>query len=47
MSLEPFWTEINEMTLRQGDYLPQCLVPEFGVDLAAAGTYEVTANGTT
>jgi hypothetical protein len=31
--------EINETTLRQGDYLPQCLVPEFGADLAAAGTH--------
>lgn len=44
MSVEPFWTEINETALRQGDYLPQCLVPEFGPDLAAAGTHEVTAN---
>jgi len=44
MSVEPFWSEINESTLRQGDYLPQCLVPEFGPDFAAAGTHEVTAN---
>lgn len=26
MSMEPFWTEINESTPRQGNYLPQCLV---------------------
>lgn len=44
MSMEPFWTEINETALRQGDYLPNCLVPEFGPDLAAAGTHEVMAN---
>lgn len=44
MSVEPFWTEINESALRQGDYLPQCLVPEFGADFAAGGTHEVTAN---
>lgn len=27
MTIEPFWVEINEATLRQGDYLPGCLVP--------------------
>lgn len=37
MSVEPFWAEINEAALRQGDYLPSCLVPVFGPDLAAAG----------
>jgi hypothetical protein len=42
MTVEPFWTEINETALRQGDYLPHCLVPLFGPDLAAAGTHEVT-----
>jgi len=30
MSAEPFWVEINETALRQGDHLPQCLVPVFG-----------------
>src|SRR5207247_1878823 len=29
--------------LRQGDYLPRCLVPVFGPDFAAAGIHEVTA----
>ena len=27
MSVEPFWYKSNESTLRQGDYLPGCLVP--------------------
>lgn len=27
MTIEPFWVQINESTLRQGDYLPGCLVP--------------------
>src|SRR6266404_8372293 len=44
MTIEPFWAEVNEATLRQGDYLPRCLVPVFGADLAAVGTHEVTAN---
>lgn len=44
MSVEPFWAQIHETALRQGDYLPQCLVPVFGPDLAAAGTHEVTAS---
>jgi hypothetical protein len=44
MSVEPFWVQINETALRQGDHLPQCLVPVFGPDLAAAGTHEVTAD---
>ncbi len=44
MSVEPFWVEINETALRQGDYLPQCLVPGFGPDLAAPGTHEVAAD---
>jgi len=43
MSVEPFWTEINESSLRQGDYLPGCLVPVFAPDLAVAGTHEITA----
>lgn len=44
MSVEPFWTEITETTLRQGDYLPQCLVPEFGPDFASGSTHEVAAS---
>lgn len=27
MTIEPFWVQIDEVTLRQGDYLPGCLVP--------------------
>jgi hypothetical protein len=42
--MEPFWIEVNEWALRQGDYLPQCLVPVFGPDLAASGTHEVRAD---
>jgi hypothetical protein len=30
--------------LRQGDYLPQCLVPIFGADIGAAGTHDVAAD---
>ncbi|MBD1923550.1 hypothetical protein H6F77_21105 [Microcoleus sp. FACHB-831] len=30
MTIQPFWVNVNEPTLRQGDYLPQCLVPVFG-----------------
>jgi len=29
MTTEPFWLQINESNLRQGDYLPRCLVPTF------------------
>jgi hypothetical protein len=42
--MEPFWAQINGMALRQGDYLPSCLVPVFGPDLGAAGTHEITAD---
>lgn len=27
MTVEPFWIKVNEANLRQGDYLPNCLVP--------------------
>lgn len=27
MTIDPFWVQVNEQTLRQGDYLPGCLVP--------------------
>ena len=27
MTVEFFWTKVNEANLRQGDYLPNCLVP--------------------
>ena len=29
MTVESFWVVVNEPTLRQGDYLPACLVPVF------------------
>jgi hypothetical protein len=44
MTVEPFWVEITEVALRQGDHLPRCLVPVFGADLASAGTHEITAD---
>jgi uncharacterized DUF497 family protein len=34
MTLEPFWVEIAEPVLRQGDLLPNCLVPVFNTDLS-------------
>ncbi|BAZ54202.1 hypothetical protein NIES4103_68870 (plasmid) [Nostoc sp. NIES-4103] len=27
MTIDPFWVQVNEPTLRQGDYLPGCLIP--------------------
>jgi hypothetical protein len=44
MTVEPFWGQITEGALRQGDYLPRCLVPVFGPDLAPTGTHEVMAD---
>src|SRR5438132_7875747 len=44
MSVEPFWDQIEDPVLRQGDYLRSCMVPVFGLDLAAVGTHEVTAD---
>src|SRR6266404_9709465 len=44
MTVEPFWAKITERALRQGDYVPRCLVPAFGPDLAAGGTHAVTAD---
>ncbi len=32
--MDPFWTNVNETTLRQGDFLPDCCVPEFPSDFA-------------
>ena len=29
---DPFWTKVDEAELRQGDFLPQCLVPVFNPD---------------
>ena len=28
--MEPFWLQIDESELRQGDYLPGCTIPVFG-----------------
>src|SRR5437879_169087 len=44
MTVEPFWVETNETVLRQGDYLPRCLVPVFGTNLSTAGTHQVAAD---
>lgn len=44
MIVESFWVEISETALRQGDWLPHCLVPVLGPELASAGTHEVTAD---
>ncbi len=38
MTVEPFWTQVREPHLRQGDYLPCCLVPMSGPALAADPT---------
>ena len=34
MTIEPFWGQISEPDLRQGDLLPRCLVPVPAVDFA-------------
>jgi hypothetical protein len=44
MSVEPFWFSVNDASLRQGDYLPHCLVPVFSSDLTTPGTQEVVAD---
>lgn len=36
--MEPFWVAMNEPTLRQGDWLPRCLVPTYGPQFAADGS---------
>jgi len=36
--MEPFWIAVNEPTLRQGDWLPRCLVPTFGPQFVADGS---------
>jgi hypothetical protein len=44
MTIEPFWAQISEPTLRQGDLLPRCLVPVPAVDFATDnGSREGTA----
>lgn len=34
MTIENFWVQVNEPMLRQGDYLPGCLVPVFSPNFA-------------
>lgn len=39
--MEPFWAQINDVSLRQGDFFSQCLVPAFGPKMDVGGRYEV------
>jgi len=42
MTTEPFWIQVDEPTLRQGDYLLACLVPVFGPNIGPGSeTHEV------
>lgn len=42
MTVEPFWVEVSEGTLRQGDYLLHCAIPIFGPGFGAGvGPHEV------
>jgi hypothetical protein len=44
MTIEPFWVQVSESALRQGDFLPHCLVPIPGLDPGTAnGPREATA----
>lgn len=45
MTVEPFWMQIQEAGLRQGDYLPSCLVPVFEPTFAGSqATHQVIAD---
>ena len=44
MTVERFWLEINEAALRQGDFLPRCLVPTFENDLSAVLAHEIVTD---
>jgi hypothetical protein len=44
MTVEPFWTQVSDASLRQGDYLPGCLVPVFGPDLSSGSVHDVFAD---
>jgi len=35
--VEPFWLQVDEGELRQGDYLPGCWIPVFGPAFAVVG----------
>ncbi len=41
--MEPFWTRVAEATLRQGDYLPGCLVPVLPTELTVGAPIVVSA----
>jgi hypothetical protein len=44
MTIEPFWVQVGESSLRQGDLLPRCLVPMPGPGFATeTGPQEGTA----
>ena len=45
MTVEPFWVQVNEGSLRQGDYLPGSLVPGYGPDFGRGdGPFEVAVD---
>ena len=45
--MEPFWLQVSEGALRQGDYLPGCLIPTFGPDFGSGvGPIEIVADTT-
>jgi hypothetical protein len=37
----PFWRQVNEAALAQGDFLPKCLVPVFAADFATKGEEQI------
>jgi hypothetical protein len=41
MVMTPFWQQINEAVLAQGDLLPNCLVPQFDPDFGHGGEDDV------
>jgi hypothetical protein len=44
MTVDWFWTEVNEPSLRQGDFLPTCAVPIFkGIPTPQGAEHEVAA----
>ncbi len=44
MSIEPFWAAINDAALRQGDFLPHCLVPTFDHILTGTSAQEIVTD---
>jgi hypothetical protein len=39
--MTPFWQQINEVALAQGDLLPRCLVPQFEPDYGHGGADDI------